>query len=149
MSKECKCGLATQLVGDGCEVCNPEMARDIAYERIEELEQVSGEMCDKCGFAMKFPDEPCRCELESEVARLTAQAVKEGNIIGNQALEIRRHLKALVAKQCEIDALRKGFECIQDEAKYTQIVTTNAELEAEIENLNSLVEVLSSTIGGR
>jgi hypothetical protein len=25
--------------------------------------QVSGELCDKCGWAMKFPSEPCRCEL--------------------------------------------------------------------------------------
>jgi uncharacterized small protein (DUF1192 family) len=25
--------------------------------------QVSGELCEKCGWAMKFPEEPCRCEL--------------------------------------------------------------------------------------
>jgi hypothetical protein len=25
--------------------------------------QVSGELCEKCGWAMKFPGEPCRCEL--------------------------------------------------------------------------------------
>jgi len=32
--------------------------------------QVSGELCEKCGWAMKFPDEPCRCELLAEVMRL-------------------------------------------------------------------------------
>jgi hypothetical protein len=36
--KECKCSLRTKLVGDGCEVCNPELALDVAKDRIEELE---------------------------------------------------------------------------------------------------------------
>lgn len=31
------------------------------------LVQVSGELCDECGWAMKFPDAPCRCELEREL----------------------------------------------------------------------------------
>jgi hypothetical protein len=34
------------------------------------LKQVSGELCDKCGWAMRFPQEPCRCELEAENAEL-------------------------------------------------------------------------------
>lgn len=32
--------------------------------------QVSGELCEKCGWAMKFPGEKCRCELLAEVERL-------------------------------------------------------------------------------
>ena len=36
--KECTCSLRGRALGDGCEVCNPELARDMAYERIEELE---------------------------------------------------------------------------------------------------------------
>ena len=44
--------------------------------------QVSGELCEKCGWAMKFPEEPCRCELLdgterqallSEIGRLKAE----------------------------------------------------------------------------
>ena len=34
------------------------------------LEQVSGTLCDKCGWAMKFPGEPCRCELQKQVDML-------------------------------------------------------------------------------
>ena len=35
--------------------------------------QVSGELCELCGWAMKFPGEKCRCELLAEVERLTAE----------------------------------------------------------------------------
>lgn len=30
--------------------------------------QVSGVLCEKCGWAMKFPGDPCRCELAAELA---------------------------------------------------------------------------------
>ena len=49
---------------------------DIVYPMAHEccplcmLKQVSGELCDKCGWAMRFPQEPCRCELEAENAEL-------------------------------------------------------------------------------
>lgn len=36
-------------------------------------DQTKGELCEKCGWAMKFPKEPCRCELERENAALRAQ----------------------------------------------------------------------------
>ena len=44
-----------------------------ALAKIAELEQVSGHLCPKCGWAMKFPDEPCRCELESVVKWIASQ----------------------------------------------------------------------------
>jgi hypothetical protein len=34
------------------------LTSDLAMAR-----QVSGELCEACGWAMKFPGEPCRCEL--------------------------------------------------------------------------------------
>ena len=41
------------------------LTNDLAMAR-----QVSGELCEACGWAMKFPDEPCRCELLAKVERL-------------------------------------------------------------------------------
>lgn len=38
-------------------------------------DQTKGELCEKCGWAMKFPEEPCRCELERENAALRAERV--------------------------------------------------------------------------
>ena len=49
---------------------------DILYPMAHEccplcmLKQVSGEICHKCGWAMRFSQEPCRCELEAENAKL-------------------------------------------------------------------------------
>ena len=36
--KRCKCTLAERMVGDGCEVCNPEMALEVAKDTIETLD---------------------------------------------------------------------------------------------------------------
>jgi len=46
-----------------------------AEKKIEQLErelaaanQIMGELCDSCGWAMRFPDQPCHCQLERELA---------------------------------------------------------------------------------
>jgi hypothetical protein len=51
------------------------LKNDLAMAR-----QVSGELCEACGWAMKFPGEPCRCEMvkwcdewEAFKARMTEQ----------------------------------------------------------------------------
>jgi len=58
--------------------------------------QVSGVLCEKCGWAMRFPDEPCRCELadaleaaQARIAELTAAgAVTLPGLTDEQAEEI-------------------------------------------------------------
>lgn len=37
MTDKCQCKLATRLVGDGCQYCNPQLAIDILEEKLEEL----------------------------------------------------------------------------------------------------------------
>ena len=33
--------------------------------------QIMGELCESCGWAMRLPDQPCRCELERELTAMT------------------------------------------------------------------------------
>jgi hypothetical protein len=40
---KCRCGLATRLVGDGCEHCNPAMMIDILREQIAEMRLTDAE----------------------------------------------------------------------------------------------------------
>ncbi len=44
IKKECQCDMRTKLVGDGCDICNPELALDHAKEAIEDLEGEVAEM---------------------------------------------------------------------------------------------------------
>jgi Zn ribbon nucleic-acid-binding protein len=48
---------------NGCPMCE-------MHQKLLEETQTKGVECDKCGWAMKFPDEPCRCELEEENKKL-------------------------------------------------------------------------------
>jgi hypothetical protein len=36
---ECKCAFQQRLIGDGCEICNPEKALEYAYQTITDLEE--------------------------------------------------------------------------------------------------------------
>lgn len=66
----------------GC--CSTRVANDlrILLDEVERLKndlamarQVSGELCEACGWAMKFPGESCRCELLAKVERLQAARI--------------------------------------------------------------------------
>jgi hypothetical protein len=37
------------------------------------VKQTMGELCESCGWSMRFPDQPCRCELERELCELDRQ----------------------------------------------------------------------------
>jgi hypothetical protein len=59
----CQCGLATRLVGDGCERCNPQLAIQLLKEQVadmrltdEEREAIS---CAAESYADNDDDEDC------------------------------------------------------------------------------------------
>jgi chromosome segregation ATPase len=43
-------------------------AHGAAFVELAAVKQTMGELCESCGWSMRFPDQPCRCELERELA---------------------------------------------------------------------------------
>ena len=54
---KCRCGLATRLVGDGCEHCNPAMMIDILREQIADMRLTDEEREAIAWFAI-YEDTP-------------------------------------------------------------------------------------------
>ena len=88
--------------------------------------QVSGELCPKCGFAMKFPGEPCRCELEAEVKKLREtvglayMTAQSGTQSANEAAKMLRGMMralgmlSLSQKQKALDAAEEVWPGTRD-----------------------------------
>ena len=82
---ECKCkSTLSRILGDGCEVCNKDMALDVANERIAELEKVNRMLI------ARLSDEPNErnIELEQQLAELR-EAVDEVLNASVSSLEYR------------------------------------------------------------
>jgi len=69
MSDECKCTLRGRLVGDGCSVCNPEMASDFAEPQGSRViwcgKPAYPRLACECGHETALPishDGPACCE---------------------------------------------------------------------------------------
>jgi len=75
---ECACDDVSWACGD-CEEKDKRIAE--LEDKLAMAEQISGEYCDKCGWAMKFPDEPCRCELVKRIAELEASCKHWKNLL--------------------------------------------------------------------
>jgi len=45
-------------------------AHGAAVVELAAVKQTMGELCESCGWAMRFPGQPCRCELERDLANL-------------------------------------------------------------------------------
>jgi predicted RNase H-like nuclease (RuvC/YqgF family) len=64
-----------EMIGDLAKALAEETTEREKLEReLAAANQIMGELCESCGWAMRFPDQPCRCELEAALA-----AVKGGN----------------------------------------------------------------------
>jgi len=48
-----------------------------AENELAAAKQIMGELCESCGWAMRFPGQPCRCELERELAEAKEYAAYE------------------------------------------------------------------------
>jgi hypothetical protein len=66
------------------------------HQKLLEETQTKGVECDKCGWAMKFPDEPCRCELQEKVKLLRSaldilfdEATNSSNIYTHDGWNVR------------------------------------------------------------
>ena len=55
----CRCGLATRLVGDGCEECNPAMMIDILREQVADMRLAVAERCGELAKARLTDEERC------------------------------------------------------------------------------------------
>jgi hypothetical protein len=49
-----------------------DFARQLERE-LAAANQIMGELCESCGWAMRFPDQPCRCELEAALAAVKGE----------------------------------------------------------------------------
>lgn len=89
---ECKCGLRTKLVGDGCEVCNPALAIEYANERIAELEGEYSELLARHNALVEY------------------EAVLLGKLGTMEALKDRHNALVEAAKKM-LDAYKRAEEC--------------------------------------
>jgi hypothetical protein len=59
----CQCGLATRLVGDGCERCNPQLAIQLLKEQVADMRLTDAEREAICQAATAYDgnddDEQC------------------------------------------------------------------------------------------
>jgi hypothetical protein len=96
------------------EHCRDAPLADVVNGYIETLknalamaEQVSGVLCDDCGWAMKFPNEPCRCQIVKQLDEARAELASwRGNFDGPLAF-VRDHTDK---------AYQRGAEAMREKA---------------------------------
>jgi len=83
------------------------------------LKQVSGVLCDKCGWAMRFPQEPCRCELQQERDKLFMTIVAIEKILPREEYisdkTLPENIQAYILSLQNIAKERNDFACAETE----------------------------------
>ena len=116
------------------------LTNDLAMAR-----QVSGELCEACGWAMKFPGEPCRCALLDEVERLKSDplpaaawvreveraAYRRGAQEASERAkaEVERLTNALAAHRDEVPAQDSAKDVVEWQMTNSPVGTTHAYLD--------------------
>jgi hypothetical protein len=139
----------------GYEVAEPETVIGAWSEQEREVErlkndlamarQVSGELCEACGWAMKFPGEPCRCALLDEVERLKSDplpaaawvreveraAYRRGAQEASERAkaEVERLTNALAAHRDEVPAQDSAKDVVEWQMTNSPVGTTHAYLD--------------------
>jgi hypothetical protein len=81
--------------------------------------QIMGELCESCGWAMRFPDQPCRCEIDRELVETQKQI--EANHKGVEMLE-RMVYEARDQRDKLAEALRVATACPLTEIWFKQAI---------------------------
>jgi hypothetical protein len=75
--------------------------------------QIMGELCESCGWAMRLPDQPCRCELERELAEARGVLVYEqGGIHATACGWAAKHAEAIEQRDTLAEACRKLMKIV-------------------------------------
>jgi hypothetical protein len=125
-------------------------AHGAAVIELAAVKQTMGELCESCGWSMRFPDQPCRCELERELADLKEcvssmshpnirdllRELAEAREQRDEALsdsEFLRELYALLAERCD----RRTVELAETRDQRDRLAVICGELIAAV-RINSM-----------
>jgi len=102
--------------------------RDDARAEVERLkqslamsEQVSGVLCDDCGWAMKFPGEPCRCEVVKQLDEARVEVARLTDVL------LSKHGGEPLSLMDELDEARAEVEKLKLEVKNLTLALTEGE----------------------
>ncbi len=79
------------------------------HQKLLEETQTKGLECDKCGWAMKFPDEPCRCELEDKIKQIEASATRGWEMADSLHLAVKEQRERAEKAEKMLEGVKKLY----------------------------------------
>ena len=86
--------------------------------------QIMGELCESCGWAMRFPDQPCRCKLERELAEALEELKK-----ANQYIATGRSWNAPDSLFAEISMLKQQRDTLAESLRQVRAICLDKSIE--------------------